>query len=87
MRSRSPRGPTESSTYRAMREEGREAGRKEELSKACRRLVKAKLGHLPPEAAAFESTLDLDTLSRLFDRLLGAPDPEAVRSVLRSLER
>ncbi|HCF56809.1 MAG TPA: hypothetical protein DFS52_02275 [Myxococcales bacterium] len=81
----------DSSTYRAMREEGRkegrEAGRKEELSKACRMLVKAKLGHLPPEAAAFESTLDIDTLSGVFDRLLEAPDPKAARSILRSLER
>ena len=94
MRSRSPRGPTESSTYRAVREEGRKEGRKEgreeatrELSKTCRMFVEARLGYLPPEAQGLEQITDLDTISRLRDRLFAAASPQAVRAALRSIKR
>ena len=73
----------ESSTYRAVREEGR----KEELSKTCRKLVESKLGHLPPEAEGLEQITDLDALDRLRDRLFAAASPQAVRAALRSIKR
>lgn len=91
MRSRSPRGPTESSTYRAIREEGRREGRREEgareLSKGCRMLVESKLGYLPPEAQGLEQITDLDAARRLRDRLFAAASPQAVHAVLRSIKR
>jgi hypothetical protein len=77
----------ESSTYRAVREEGRKEGRKEELSKTCRKLVESKLGHLPPEAEGLEQITDLDALDRLRDRLFAAASPQAVRAALRSIKR
>ena len=80
----------ESSTYRAVREEGRKEGhkegRKEELSKTCRLLVESKLGHLPPEAQGLEQITDLDALDRLRDRLFAAASPQAVRAALRSIK-
>ena len=95
MRSRSPRGRMESSTYRALHDEGFARGYaegfaegfKEELSKTCRKLVESKLGHLPPEAEGLEQITDLDALDRLRDRLFASTSPQAVRAALRSIKR
>jgi predicted transposase YdaD len=92
---------TESSTYKAIREEGRlegkEEGRKEgmqegqrkgvrELSKTCRTLVETKLGKLPPEAAVIDRITDPEKLGLLAERLIKSADAKAVREALRSFE-
>jgi hypothetical protein len=50
----------------------------------CREGVRARLGALPPEAAAIEA-LSLEELERLSERLIAAASPEAVREALRDL--
>jgi hypothetical protein len=78
----------ESATYKAIKEEGIKEGIERArlvLAGICREGVRARLGALPPEAAAIES-LSVQELERLIERVVAAASPEAVREALRNLK-
>ena len=77
-----------SSTYKAIREEGREEGEKkgaQAMQHTLFALMRARLGELPPEAARVSQIEDLSRLQQIAESLIAASDPEAMTEVLRSL--
>ena len=60
------------------REEGREVGREEGERKALSRLLRRRFGELPAEIDTRVANADLTELERWLDRIIDAPDLEAV---------